>query len=159
MSAVIRPAAPSDLAAILDIENAAFSSDRISRRGLRAMLSSASTAVLVAVEGDSLRGYCAVLFRAGSRNARLYSIAVAPGRRGVGRPLLAAAEQVAEERGAAELRLEVRADNARAMALYERAGYHLFDQIPDYYADGAMALRYAKSLVSPKSAATGTPEQ
>lgn len=158
MSAVIRPAAPSDLAAILDIENAAFLADRISRRGLRAMISSASAAVLVAAEDGSLRGYCAVLFRAGSRNARLYSIAVAPGQRGVGRPLLAAVEGAAQARGAVELRLEVRADNARAMALYERSGYRLFDRIPGYYADGATALRYAKPLGSPKSLNTGTPE-
>lgn len=155
MSAVIRSAAPSDLAAILAIENAAFSADRISRRGLRAMLTSASTAVLVAVEGDAISGYCAVLFRAGSRNARLYSIAAAPGERGIGRPLLAAAEDLAQARGAAELRLEVRADNARAMTLYERAGYRLFDRIPDYYADGAMALRYAKRLDPATSAPAG----
>lgn len=157
MSAVIRPAAPSDLAAISAIENAAFSADRISRRGLRAMLSSASAAVLAADEGGSLRGYCAVLFRSGSRNARLYSIAVAPGQRGIGRPLLAATEDLAEARGAAELRLEVRADNARAMNLYEHSGYRVFDRIPDYYADGAMALRYAKRLGGAKNEAAGTP--
>ena len=38
----------------------------------------------------------------------------------------------------------MRADNARAIALYERSGYRLFGQVPGYYEDGAMALRFEK---------------
>lgn len=156
MSAVIRPAAPSDLAAILAIENAAFAADRISRRGLRAMLASPSVVLLVAEAGGRLVGYCAVLFRSASRNARLYSIAALPGERGVGRPLLEAAEAAAKARGRSALRLEVRADNARAITLYELSGYRLFGSIPTYYADGATALRFEKALGAARPLGGGT---
>jgi ribosomal protein S18 acetylase RimI-like enzyme len=44
------------------------------------------------------------------------------------------------------MRLEVREDNARAIGLYEKSGYRLFGRKPGYYADGATALRFEKTL-------------
>jgi ribosomal protein S18 acetylase RimI-like enzyme len=44
------------------------------------------------------------------------------------------------------LRLEVRIDNKRAIALYEKNGYARFDEIEDYYEDGATAVRMEKGL-------------
>ena len=44
--------------------------------------------------------------------------------------------------------LEVRADNARAITLYDERGYVKFATIPDYYEDGASALRYEKRLLA-----------
>src|SRR5690606_41992509 len=66
----------------------------------------------------------------GSGVARLYSIAVAPGfgGKGVGRALLDAAEKAAFDHDRMMLRLEVRQDNARAIAIYEKAGYHRIGQ-------------------------------
>jgi [ribosomal protein S18]-alanine N-acetyltransferase len=89
-----------------------------------------------------------VLFRRGSTGARLYSIAAAAGSEGagVGGTLLSAAEYAAQGRGCRSLRLEVRADNDRARALYERNGYSRVGDVPGYYADGATALRYLKQL-------------
>jgi ribosomal protein S18 acetylase RimI-like enzyme len=43
--------------------------------------------------------------------------------RGIGRRLLRAAEGVARERGCCKVTLEVRGDNAAALALYARLGY------------------------------------
>jgi hypothetical protein len=40
----------------------------------------------------------------------------------------------------------VRYDNASAIALYESSGFRQFGEHPRYYADGASALRYEKSL-------------
>jgi [ribosomal protein S18]-alanine N-acetyltransferase len=40
----------------------------------------------------------------------------------------------------------VRYDNAAAIALYEKLGYRQFDRYPGYYADGAEALRFEKTL-------------
>ncbi|TGS30887.1 N-acetyltransferase, partial [bacterium M00.F.Ca.ET.180.01.1.1] len=89
-----------------------------------------------------------VLFRKGSGVARLYSIAVGPffGRLGIGRLLLAAAEEAAFEHDRLLLRLEVREDNDRAIRVYEQAGYRTLSREPDYYEDGAPALRYEKTL-------------
>ena len=82
--------------------------------------------------------------------ARLYSIAVDPGRarRGVGRALVEAAQTYALEQGRQALRLEVREDNHPAVTLYERLGYRRFGWHDDFYADGAAALRLEKRLVA-----------
>lgn len=138
----------SDLDALVAIENAAFVGDRLSPRSFRHLLRSHSCSVVVAEMGGSVLGYALVLFRKASRRARLYSIAVdsTAHAAGVGRALLAAAERSARERGATQMRLEVREDNARAVPFYEKAGYRRFGVKPGYYADGATALRYAKPL-------------
>ena len=145
MPAEIRLARASDVDALAALENAVFEADRISRKSFRSMVDSASATVLVAAAQDAIAGYCAVLFRAGSRKARLYSLAAARGS-AIGRTLLGAAEQAAAARGCEELRLEVREDNARAVELYEKSGYRRFGRKPDYYADGAAALLYEKPL-------------
>jgi ribosomal protein S18 acetylase RimI-like enzyme len=145
MPAEIRLARASDVDALAAIENTVFEADRISRKSFRSMVDSASAVVLVSVAQGTVAGYCALLFRAGSRKARLYSLAAARGS-GIGRALLAAAEETAAGRGCEELRLEVRKDNARAIDLYEKSGYRRFGRKPDYYADGAAALLYEKPL-------------
>ena len=146
MPAEIRLARASDVDALAALENAVFEADRISRKSFRKLVASASASVLAAAEQGAVVGYCAVLFRAGSRKARLYSIAVARNSGGLGRVLLGAAEKAAAARGCTELRLEVREDNARATGLYEKSGYRRFGCKPDYYADGAAALLYRKPL-------------
>ena len=70
-------AGPADLPALEQLENAAFSSDRISRRSWGRLLLSPSARVLVVRSGQTLGGACVVLRRKGSSVARLYSIAVA----------------------------------------------------------------------------------
>ena len=94
---IIRPATGADLEALVALEQHAFATDRISRRGFRRFVGSDSAAVLVAEIDGCLAGYALVLFRAGNAIARLYSIAVAPtfAGRGVGATLLAAAEAAA----------------------------------------------------------------
>jgi ribosomal protein S18 acetylase RimI-like enzyme len=148
MQSDIRPARASDVDALVALENRAFATDRISRRSFRAMIPSKSAAVLVKRSGDDLAGYAVVLFRDRLKSARLYSIAADPRFAGIGHQLLAAAETEASRRGCGELRLEVRRDNLRAIALYERSGYQFRDSVENYYADGAMALRFSKPLAA-----------
>jgi ribosomal protein S18 acetylase RimI-like enzyme len=157
MTLDIRPARASDLDALVAVEDAVFAEDRISRRAFRGLIASRSAEVLVAEEAGRVVGCCVVLSRAGSRRARLYSIAAAPGRSGVGRPLLAAAERAAAAGGAATLRLEVREDNLRAVRLYEASGYRPFGRFDGYYADGAPALRFEKPLAEVAHASPAPP--
>lgn len=163
MSLEIRPARASDLDALVAIEQAVFETDRISRRALRALIMGDHPIVLVAEAAGAIAGCCVILTRADSHMARLYSLAAAPGRTGVGRALLNGAEAAARARGLAGMRLEVREDNARAIDLYERAGYRVFGKKPGYYADGASALRFEKPFAELTSApfdaaaAHGTP--
>jgi ribosomal protein S18 acetylase RimI-like enzyme len=151
----IRKGRPADLDRLVAIENAAFEGDRLSRRSLRAYLTKPNVSLLVAEAtiGGFARaiGYALLAFRKDSKKARLYSIASDPeyrlgSGRGLGRLLLAACEEEAARRGAESLVLEVRADNGRAIALYEARDYVKFATIPGYYEDGASAERYEKPL-------------
>ncbi|PZO77374.1 MAG: GNAT family N-acetyltransferase [Mesorhizobium amorphae] len=144
----IRVAEPGDLPEIVAIENGAFASDRISRRSFRRLIGSSSAAVLVADAAGVVLGCSVVLFRAYSRRARLYSLAVlgSAAGQGLGARLLKAAQQAAEARGCVAMTLEVRADNARAIALYETHGFEPLGETPGYYSDGGSALHFQKVL-------------
>ena len=145
---VVRAAELQDLEAILALECAAFASDRLSRRALRRFIKAPHRPLIVAKFGDALAGYALLALREGGKTCRIYSVAVDPkrGRRGVGRELLNACERYARAHGRTALRLEVRYDNAPAVALYEKLGYRQFGNYPGYYADGAEALRFEKQL-------------
>lgn len=143
---VIRAAEPDDVDALLRIETAAFPGDHLTRRNFRHAVASPSIVALVA--GEPVRGYALAETRRNARVARLSSIAVGPGAEGagIGCRLAGAIEQAVRLRGCDRLRLEVRADNARAIALYERRGYRRIGRIRRYYDDGTAALKLEKAL-------------
>lgn len=144
----IRDARTGDIDALCGLETASFPGDRIPRASFRRLVAGETAALRVATRKDDLLGYSLLLFRRGSAIARLYSIAVAGAARGqgVGRRLLRDAQRLARARGADRLRLEVRADNAAAIRLYEDLGYRPFGRYPDYYDDGMAALRMERRL-------------
>ncbi len=143
-----RPAKRADVDALVGLEERCFPGDRLTRARFRDLLRRPSAAFIAAPGATGLAGYALLLFRRGSRVARLYSIAVDPGARGhgLGRRLVEAALDLARERGAGMLRLEVRVDNASAIALYRALGFHDFATRRDYYDDGTDALRFEKAL-------------
>jgi ribosomal-protein-alanine acetyltransferase len=139
---------PGDLDRLVEIENACFQGDRLSRRSLVRLMRPGSAGMLVLEQRGVLAGYAAVLFHALRTSARLYSIAIDAefAGKGLGGLLLAAAEEMARGRGAQGLRLEVRQDNDAAQRLYRRAGYRHTGTKPAYYSDGMAALVFEKSL-------------
>ena len=159
MAAAIRPARASDVDALAAIENAVFDTDRISRRSFRQLIERKTAETLIAESDGSVAAYAMVLFREGSGVARLYSIATGPdfAGKGIGRILLEAAEDAAFRHGRMMLRLEVREDNVRAIHIYEQNGYRRIGREPDYYEDGATALRYEKTLRGDVPVATKVP--
>lgn len=159
MPAEIRTARASDVDDLAAIEKAVFSSDRISRRSFRLFIERETAETLVAEVDGRVAGYAIVLFRKGSGVARLYSIATGPffGGLGVGRMLLASAEDAAFGHGRMMLRLEVRQDNGRAIRIYEQAGYRRIGRQAGYYEDGETALRYEKTLRGDIPVATEVP--
>jgi ribosomal protein S18 acetylase RimI-like enzyme len=131
------------------MEQEFFTSDhQLSRRSFRHFVRSANSELIVADVDTVLAGSALVNYRRNSTKARLYSIAVAPRfrRRGLARRLLAEAEKRALRRGCRTMRLEVRADDAAAVHLYETAGYRLFGRRTRYYAGHIDALRFEKIL-------------
>ena len=144
----LRPARATDIDRLVEIENRVFAHDRISRRSFRQLIDRETADTVVAELDGAVVGYCMVLYRKGSGVARLYSIAVdavAAGA-GVGRALLQAAERAAFDEARLLLRLEVREENARAVALYRQNGFRRIGREEDYYEDGAAALRMEKLL-------------
>jgi len=137
-----------DLQALVDIENAVFETDRISRRSFRHFLTSPRAIFRVAEIDGELAGYYLILSRRGTAAARLYSFAVAPAfqRRSLGAALLAHAEAAAFEIDRAVLRLEVATGNRAARALYLRSGYRQVARLPGYYEDGEDGVRLEKPL-------------
>lgn len=152
MTVTLRQARPRDLDDLHRLEQMAFTGDRFSRRQLWHLLNRAHAVTLVAespgAEGERLLGYGTLLFRRGSRRARLYSFCVHPAARGggLGRRLVEALEQVALARGAERLGLEVRADNRVALGLYRRLGFRLECWLESYYEDGCAGWQMVKTL-------------
>jgi [ribosomal protein S18]-alanine N-acetyltransferase len=66
-----------------------------------------------------------------------------------------ASEAYARRHRRAAITLEVRYDNAAAIALYESCGFRQFGEHAHYYADGATALRYEKPLLPAMQRETG----
>ncbi|MFP5512799.1 MAG: GNAT family N-acetyltransferase [Alphaproteobacteria bacterium] len=148
---------------MLAIEERSFATDRMTRRNFRYAILKAKGVVLVAGRqvgdrsggrpsdiGNRPVGYGVLGFHAGTPLARLTSFAVEPDSRGQGiaRRLLSALEDAAAAHGCRGLRLEVRADNAAAIALYAGAGYRRFAVYPAYYEDDMAALRLEKPLAA-----------
>ncbi len=143
-----REAGGADVDALAALELRCFDTDRLSRRSFQWMIRRGNGWLELAEDDSGLLGYSLVLFHKGTSLARLYSMAVdhrARGR-GLGRSLLERAEAEALQRGSVYMRLEVRPDNASAIALYESLGYRKFAVFDDYYEDHSDALRYEKRV-------------
>ena len=144
----VRAARPDDLDRLVELEERSFTTDRLSRAQYRRHIGSDSAVVLVAERGSQLVGSAVAFLRAGSAEARLYSVAVSEQARGqgVGDALVEAVETSVRAHGRRRVRLEVRQDNPSAIRLYERRGYARFGEIPAFYEDGADAFRYRKTI-------------
>ena len=154
-----RRADVADLPALLNIEQACFSGDRLSRRSFKRFISNQQAVFLVADCNGQVGGYILVLFHLGTRLARLYSIAVLPEHRGLGLAagLMREAELQAVQHGALFLRLEVSLSNHNAIQLYRKNGYREFGKIKDYYEDHSDALRMQKVIRQPDTSSVHLP--
>ncbi|HSW14416.1 MAG TPA: GNAT family N-acetyltransferase [Solimonas sp.] len=143
----IRRARPADAAALLALEQH-FPGDRMSVRSLRHLLQVPSAALWVAQREGKVLGALVLLTRRNSGIARIYSVVVSPAARGagLGRRLVLAAETHARRSKKSLMSLEVRADNAAAIALYLGLGYTQQRALAAYYDDGADGLRLRKTL-------------
>ena len=138
----IRAAQAADIPALLALEES-FTTDRLSRRNLRHLLTQGNGLVLVYVDSGTIIGDVVLLFRKKATLARVYSLIVTPKSRGKGvaRQLMEAAHAAVRQRGLQGLSLEVRVDNTAAQALYARMGYRLERRLHGFYEDGSDALR------------------
>lgn len=142
----IRAGREADARAVAVIETAAFKADWMGYDRLALNISNGE--VLVAEIGDRVVGFSVLKCRQGRSTASLVTIAISPAvtGQGFGPALLDAAEHEATRRGFRLMRLEVRADNHRAISFYERAGFFRTGIKPKYYGDGTAAIRMHKRI-------------
>jgi len=148
----LREVRAEDLEPLLLLESVCFESDRLSRRSFVRWIKGENRVFLVLECEGQLMGYGLVLLHKGTRLARLYSIALDPKTRGqgLGQKLIQALEAAAVEEDRLFMRLEVSKPNRAAIQLYERMGYSVFGELPDYYDDHTDALRMQKRIRFPE---------
>ena len=143
VGAIIRAARVQDLRAILTIENCCFPLGvAFTARQVRRLLANPNAIARVADDGprEGIAGWCVGLVRRAGHHVtgRIYTLAIDPDihGRGLGRLLVT---NMLDELAAREVRrvyLEVRADNSRAIALYEKLGFTIVRHLPAYYSAG-----------------------
>lgn len=133
---MIRAATPADVAELAALDRAGFAPRSWSAEQIAESLSVPRRAAWI----EPAVGY-AMAATAGDVT-ELERIAVAPAarRHGAGRRLVRTVVDHAAQSGASRVLLEVAADNAPAIALYEAAGGTAIDRRRDYYGRGADAL-------------------
>ncbi len=127
----IRPATARDLTVVASIEREVFT-DWWSRVDFEAYLRWPAASFFVA-DCDGVCGY--VLARVSGKHGGVDNVAVAPAsqRRGIGRALLEYALTAIGREGASTVRLEVRASNHAAIALYQNLGFEETGRLTKYY--------------------------
>ncbi len=140
----LRPATLADVPDLADLDDLCFPDDRWGAASLSAELSRPGALLLVAEQEARPRIAASVLAWRLFDELEILRVATHPAarRQGLGRRLLQMAESSHPELRAAFL--EVRADNAAAIPLYEREGYVRFYVRRRYYHDGCDALLYRK---------------
>lgn len=144
----VRPAVPDDAAAIADLERVCLGADAWSERLVAEGVGGAlPTVSYLVAESDGLVVGHATASVAGDI-AELQRITVDPGRRrqGLASALLDAVVDLSRAGGADRLLLEVREDNAGALAFYAARGFVEVDRRRRYYRDGATAVVLRRGL-------------
>jgi ribosomal-protein-alanine N-acetyltransferase len=141
----IRPMNAADLDQVLAIEQASFRNPW-KREHFESELSARYSFPFVAEYNGRIVGYVCLMSL--FEEAQILDIAVHPDQRGsgVGLELMARAEDLAREKQAEILTLEVRASSAPAIALYERCGFRRTGVRSRYYDACEDAVLMEKNL-------------
>lgn len=133
MKTSTRSAEAGDLDAVLAIEKAWPTSAGWTLSQFEAELRNPRSRFLVAEEDGKLSAYA--VFWAVPPEAQILDVAVSPqrARKGLGRFMVEALLAQARRLDLKKATLEVRADNAPALALYRAAGFRVVGQRPKFY--------------------------
>lgn len=140
--AVLRAMTDADIPAVAILESRAFS-DPWSPATFAEELALENRAYVVADQSGSIVGYGGVMIL--DEEAHIMTIAVDPGhtRRKIGTRLMLALIDLALERGARHLTLEVRITNDAALGMYRKLGFASVGLRPNYYRDEDALVMWA----------------
>ena len=91
-------------------------------------------------ESNGIVGYAGLWLMPQDSDVQTLAVAAGWERTGLGARLLGRLLEEADERGCTRTILEVRADNARAIALYDRHGFAVISRRSSYYGPGLDAV-------------------
>ena len=131
----IRKGEISDLAEVVELEKVIFKDEAYSEPTIRASFESPLIRCFILEDDGKIIGYAFAYHLPANLSADLHNIGVAESYRGNGhaaRLLDDVIEWVLGE-GAEELMLEVKVDNADAIALYESRGFEIISRRAGYY--------------------------
>ena len=127
-----------DIEQVSELEQQLFPNDCWSVEQFWSELAQPTRKYVVAEEHNAIVGYAGIFHL--PPEADLQTIAVAPQRQGGGVATALLTSLIEQATDCAQLMLEVRADNATAMGLYERFGFETISRRKNYYPDNTDAL-------------------
>lgn len=132
---LLRPLLLTDVPAVAELERELFGRSAWTESMLREELGAPGRTYLAAelTAGAPLDGYAGSWWDGDVVQVMTLGVRGAAQGRGVGRAMLGAIVAQARDLGASAVLLEVRVDNARAIALYDRAGFVVLARRRRYY--------------------------
>lgn len=133
-AARLRPLTLDDLTRVAELERQLFGPSAWTEAMLAAELHAPGRWYVAAVEGDdTLVGYAGLWFDGDVTQVMTIGVAPAVQRQGLGTALMSALVERSRQLGAGAVLLEVRVDNAPALAMYERFGFTVLRLRRRYY--------------------------
>lgn len=137
----IRPAKTTDMDAILGIESAQFGVDAWNAQMVLGELTADYNRYFVATsETGQIVGYGGIALALDDADVHTIGVAEQCKRRGIGRELMNHMWEQSISAGVRRMFLEVREDNAPAIALYNSLGFETIGKREHYYNDGCAAF-------------------
>ncbi len=151
-AATLRPATAEDAAAMAAMSRELIEHGlawRYTPQRMRALVADPETQAIVAQDSHGIQGFAVMHF--GDEKAHLALLGVQPAlqRSGIGCRLVDWLLTSAGVAGMASITLELRADNAAALAFYERLGFVQTAFVAGYYSSGIAARRMQRLLRPP----------
>jgi ribosomal-protein-alanine N-acetyltransferase len=154
----LRPAQTQDFDRLWQIDQICFPQGiSYSKAELRGFIRLRQSITLVAEEEGTIAGFLVLLLDRRRRFGHIITIDVLPEfrRKGLGRELMAAAEDSIIEAGGDAVLLEVAVDNSSALRFYKKLGFRVLTTLPKYYSNGMDALQMGKVIAESQAAGEG----
>ncbi len=127
---------------------------RYTEHRMARLIAARDNTTLVAAGPEGVQGLAIMLFGEERAHLVLLCVAAAAQRGGVGRALVEWLVESAQVAGIASIHLELRADNAGALAFYEALGFRETLIVPGYY-EGQFAARRMARVLREQAASPG----
>jgi ribosomal-protein-alanine acetyltransferase len=136
---------------LYEIEKQSFQREAFSKKQISYLLTDYNAISLVARTNGEIVGFAIgrMDVARGTPYGHVLTLETLPShrRRGIAQKLMKQMEFLFREKGAEEIRLEVREDNMAAICLYQKLGYRKIGKLERYYGD-AHGLYFKKSLLT-----------